>query len=172
MGYWVVYCPPSREMVMEFLSYKNRFGKTCVLENDLFQSFLAMQSGLSLDGIDIEMVEGWRGAEAQNKDASTGHSNATFGHSAHNYGVAFDCVPIVNNKCDWNTRATWLAIGKIGEAIGLQWGLDWTSCGIPDDTNPDANHSWPADAPHFNIKGWKSMNLTLYTEQPPLTAST
>lgn len=47
-------------------------------------------------------------------------TNAKGGQSFHNFGVAFDVVPLVNGvpnyNCDWNP------IGRIGALCGLEWG--------------------------------------------------
>jgi peptidoglycan L-alanyl-D-glutamate endopeptidase CwlK len=52
-------------------------------------------------------------------------TNARGGESLHNYGMAFDCVPLVGGKADWNSKS-WPEIGRIGEAIGLTWAGRWT----------------------------------------------
>jgi len=58
-------------------------------------------------------------------------TNARAGDSAHNYGRAFDVVPLRNGKPVWGTtadmdRALWIQVGKIGEAAGLEWAGRWT----------------------------------------------
>lgn len=45
---------------------------------------------------------------------------------AHGFGLAFDFVPLVNGKADWNSPH-WNRIGVIGKSIGLEWAGDWKS---------------------------------------------
>jgi peptidoglycan L-alanyl-D-glutamate endopeptidase CwlK len=58
-------------------------------------------------------------------------TNAQPGQSAHQYGIAYDCVPVVNGKCVWGTAgadaALWERVGKLGEFCGLEWAGRWTS---------------------------------------------
>ena len=117
-------------------------------------SFIAMQSGLSAGDIDIEMTDGWRGEADQQKALAAGNSRASFGHSPHNFGVAFDCAPVINGKLEWPSDMTlWQEIGRVGKAIGMVWGGDFHSI---------------TDYPHFEMKDWASKGLKLYSEQPPL----
>lgn len=52
-------------------------------------------------------------------------TNAKAGQSFHNYKLAFDFVPIVNGKPDWNNLKTFEKCGKIAESIGLEWAGRW-----------------------------------------------
>ena len=49
------------------------------------------------------------------------------GYSPHNYGVAFDFVPLTNGKPDWNDEDKWKKCGAIGVAVGLEWGGNFKS---------------------------------------------
>jgi peptidoglycan L-alanyl-D-glutamate endopeptidase CwlK len=51
-------------------------------------------------------------------------TNARGGFSNHNFGLAFDVVPIVNGKAQWNSK-DWNKIGQIGKSFGFVWGGDW-----------------------------------------------
>jgi len=51
-------------------------------------------------------------------------TNACCGESYHQYGLAFDIVPIVNGKCDWKNN--WSQIGVAATEAGLEWGGTWT----------------------------------------------
>jgi len=51
---------------------------------------------------------------------------AKAGESWHNYGRAFDVVPILNKKPDWLSPA-WDIIGEMGEECGLEWGGRWSA---------------------------------------------
>ena len=53
-------------------------------------------------------------------------TNARPGESAHNYGAAWDCVPLKNGKAMWSDRDTYAKLGRIGEALGLEWAGRWT----------------------------------------------
>lgn len=52
-------------------------------------------------------------------------TNAKGGQSYHNYGLAFDVVPMVNGFPDYNTD--WNPIAEIGKRLGFFWGGDFTS---------------------------------------------
>ena len=54
-------------------------------------------------------------------------TKAKGGYSLHNFGVAFDVCPIVNEKLAWSDTNTFKKIGKIGMKIGLEWGGTWAS---------------------------------------------
>lgn len=57
-------------------------------------------------------------------------TNAQAGDSAHNYGLAYDVVPLRNGKPVWGTIASmdaelWQRVGELGEAAGLEWAGRW-----------------------------------------------
>ncbi len=52
-------------------------------------------------------------------------TNAKAGESFHNYRVAFDFVPIVNGKADWNDASLFEKCGEIAEGLGLEWAGRW-----------------------------------------------
>lgn len=59
------------------------------------------------------------------------------GESWHQYGEAFDAVPIIGGKAAWNVRANqkiWKELGQKATELGLNWGGNWPK--------------W-ADYPHF-----------------------
>ena len=51
------------------------------------------------------------------------------GQSMHNYGLAFDVVPLRYGKPVWGTTGAdgelWNRIGQIGESVGLEWAGRW-----------------------------------------------
>lgn len=65
-------------------------------------------------------------------------TKAKGGESWHNYGLAFDFVPVLEARNSitgkqladfllWNDQAAeWNLIGRLGESIGLEWGGSWT----------------------------------------------
>jgi peptidoglycan L-alanyl-D-glutamate endopeptidase CwlK len=48
-------------------------------------------------------------------------TNPKPGESWHNFGLAFDVVPLVNRKAIWDSPF-WGRIGTLGKQAGLQWG--------------------------------------------------
>ena len=60
-------------------------------------------------------------------------TKAKGGFSLHNYGVAFDIVPVVNGKTDYSNATTFACVGEIGQRLGLEWGGAWA-------TFPDKPH--------------------------------
>jgi len=51
-------------------------------------------------------------------------TNAKAGESWHNFGLAFDVVPLVNGKAVWDSPL-WNRIGQFGKQIDLIWGGDF-----------------------------------------------
>lgn len=84
-------------------------------------------------GIDVLITSTYRDAESQNALYAQGRTtpgkivtNAKAGQSWHNWRCAFDFVPIVNGKAQWNDVATFERCGKIAESLGLEWAGRWT----------------------------------------------
>jgi len=85
--------------------------------------------------IDILITSTYRDVESQNELYAQGRTkpgnivtNAKGGDSFHQYRCAFDVVPIVNGKPDWNgAHPVWQQIGKIGKDCGLDWAGEWKS---------------------------------------------
>jgi len=53
------------------------------------------------------------------------------GQSMHNYGLAFDSVPLRDGKPVWQAtrpenRALWELYGRLGVEVGLEWAGNWT----------------------------------------------
>jgi D-alanyl-D-alanine carboxypeptidase len=137
---------------MTFSVYTNRFKKKLFLFASLLEKFKAMQASLAAQGIDIDMTDGWRGQLAQEAAYNAGNSKAHFGLSPHNFGAAFDVAPVVDDAFSWDVSPEiWDAIGQAGKDVGLVWGGEFTTI---------------VDKPHFELAGWRSMNLTLQPNQP------
>lgn len=142
---------------MVYGMYTNRYGKRLFLFRSLLEKFQAMKADLLAQGIDIEMTDAWRGRTEQEKAYETGHSKAHFGLSPHNFGAAFDVVPVVDGDLTWDVDDdTWNAIATAGKNQGLVWGGDFHSI---------------VDKPHFEIAGWRDMNLTLLPEAPKVVGA-
>ena len=83
-------------------------------------------------GIDVLITSTYRDAESQNAIYAQGRTtpgkivtNAKAGQSWHNYRCAFDFVPVVNGKAQWNDLATFTKCGEIAEHCGLEWAGRW-----------------------------------------------
>ena len=72
-------------------------------------------------------------------------TNAGPGQSIHNYGLAFDSVPMDGGKPVWGTtapgdRELWEAYGELVRGVGLEWAGDWeTFTEYPHAQDPGAN---------------------------------
>lgn len=88
-------------------------------------------------GIDLLITSTYRDADAQNALYAQGRTapgkivtNARAGQSFHNFRVAFDVVPLRGGKPVWGASGAdgdlWGAVGKLGEAQGLEWAGRWT----------------------------------------------
>ena len=53
-------------------------------------------------------------------------TNARGGESFHNYGCAFDFVPLVAGKSAWDDTNLYRKAGVIAESVGLEWAGRWT----------------------------------------------
>jgi peptidoglycan LD-endopeptidase CwlK len=80
------------------------------------------------EGINLVVTSGLRTYAEQARLYAQGRSrpgrivtNAKPGQSWHNHALAFDCVPFVNGKPDWESPH-WDRIGALGEQLGLTWG--------------------------------------------------
>lgn len=79
---------------------------------------------------------------------TAGHivTNCKGGQSAHNFTIngfpaakAFDIVPIVNGKPDWESKdPIWQQLGDIGNSVGLNWAGRWAHM---------------REYPHFQLRG-------------------
>ena len=83
-------------------------------------------------GIDLLITSTYRDTASQNALYAQGRTtsgkkvtNAKAGQSFHNYRVAFDFVPIVNGKAQWNDKELFNRVGIIGENLGLTWSGRW-----------------------------------------------
>jgi len=74
-------------------------------------------------------------------------TNAKPGSSAHNYGFAMDCCPLLNGKLIWGlpegdavSDPLWQQYGAIARQCGLEWGGNWA--GFP-------------EGPHVQLPNWR-----------------
>ena len=94
---------------------------------------LAFKEECAKEGIDVLITSTVRDQEAQAALYAQGRTrpgkivtNAKPGQSWHNHACAFDFVPIVNGKAQWNDTLTFERCGKIAESVGLEWAGRWT----------------------------------------------
>lgn len=85
-------------------------------------------------GIDVLITSTLRDNESQNALYAQGRTtqgnivtNAKAGESFHNYGCAFDFVPLVNGKAVWSDLKLFERCGVIAESFGLEWAGRWKS---------------------------------------------
>lgn len=83
-------------------------------------------------GIDVLITSTYRDHESQAALYAQGRTapgkkvtNAKPGQSWHNWRVAFDFVPVVNGKAQWNDLKTFEKCGIIAESLGLEWAGRW-----------------------------------------------
>lgn len=90
------------------------------------------------------VIETERGAKAQNAAKASGHSNARFGQSPHNYvpALAVDIGPsnYPGKISDYHELALRMQLAARELKIGITWGGDWHSL---------------KDWPHFELANWK-----------------
>jgi len=78
-------------------------------------------------GIKLAFVEAYRthAKQAEYKGMGKKFTSSGAGRSKHQYGLAVDVVPIVNDTACWHDKVLWRKIGVIGEQLGLRWGGRW-----------------------------------------------
>lgn len=88
-------------------------------------------------GIDVIITSTLRDHECQQKLYDKGRTeeskkkkerkvtNAKPGYSWHNWGLAFDFVPVVNGKAIWNDKEVFTQCGEIAESLGFTWAGRW-----------------------------------------------
>src|SRR5688572_2260859 len=92
-----------------------------------------MITDLAAKGMVVEVVQGLRTFAEQDDLYAKGRTKpgaivtqARGGESNHNFGLAVDLCPFVDDKPDWNApMSVWAAIGAAAEARGLEWGGSW-----------------------------------------------
>lgn len=54
-------------------------------------------------------------------------TNAGPGESWHNFGEAFDAVPLKDGKAIWSNGPDYKIYGEAVRSVGMQWAGDWTN---------------------------------------------
>lgn len=94
------------------------------------------------EGYNPIITQSTRGKADQERAKMSGNSNASFGRSYHNYGMAFDVAfPGKTTSEMFSDKHDWDAIGSIGKSLGLVWGGDFKSL----DDKPHFQASLPID---------------------------
>ena len=107
-------------------------------------------AGMHDAGLEFDITTTHRGAMDQEAAHGSGHSNAHFGQSPHNYipALAFDAYPVINGTVDVNDAAALdsfaVEVKAVAAkmAIAIVWGGDWHSI---------------IDRPHFELANWKAL---------------
>lgn len=83
--------------------------------------------------IDVLIYCTYRSKEEQDKLYAIGRSqpgkivtNARGGDSYHQYRCAFDFVPCIAGKPQWNDISLYTKCGNIAEQVGLEWSGRWS----------------------------------------------
>lgn len=115
--------------------------------------------------ITIRVAQGLRTIDEQNALYAKGRTkpgpkvtDAKGGQSYHNYGLAIDIVPLINNgtALDWNFK--YKKVLPIAKKYGLIWGADWNNNGITK-AEGDKNEGI-VDQPHYQITfgyNWRTL---------------
>lgn len=110
----------------KYVRITNHKGKPFVLYGGMYGVYQKFKNLCKNASVPVDIIYGWRGEEEQNKLEAQGLSNAKFGSSPHNFGLAFDYWPL--NKSGGFMQDTaisdyvWNKIGLIVEDCGLVWG--------------------------------------------------
>jgi peptidoglycan LD-endopeptidase CwlK len=82
--------------------------------------------------IDVIITSTYRSKEEQDQIYAVGRTipgkivtNAKGGYSFHQYRCAFDFVPVIHSKAQWDNIELINKCGEIGEACGLEWAGRW-----------------------------------------------
>lgn len=96
------------------------------------------------EGIEVAVVRTLVTNEEQDSIYALGRTRpgsvVTFakgGSTAHNLGLAFDLVPVVNGEITWGDLDSFKKVGAIGRELGLVWGGDYRHI---------------KDYPHFEVR--------------------
>jgi peptidoglycan L-alanyl-D-glutamate endopeptidase CwlK len=92
----------------------------------------ALLDKCKVNGIDLLIYCTFRESKEQEQLYAIGRitpgqkvTNAKAGESYHNYGLAFDCVPLVGGKTSWGRNDLYNKIATYAKEIGLEWAGNW-----------------------------------------------
>lgn len=126
----------------------------------LANKFLVLCNANSIDVAIIVTFRSWYDQDVLYAQGRTtpGYivTDAEGGDSYHNWGLAFDCAPLINNVIAWDATDKFIQMGTLGQQIGLEWGGNWTSYKIN-----------LIDMPHFQYTFGLSTEQLLNGARPP-----
>ena len=115
------------------------------------------------NGLDVKVLVTFRSWDDQDALYAQGRmepgaivTDVMGGDSYHNWGLAFDAVPLVDGEVDWNATELFNRMGELGQQVGLEWGGNWTS-----------HYSTLIDLPHFQYTFGLSTQQLLEGARPP-----
>ncbi|WP_297455976.1 M15 family metallopeptidase [Persephonella sp.] len=125
--------PITQQKAKQFLEIAKQNGLDvliyCTYRSPEEQEILYMQGRLEQFGITLEELNErrlklglWKLSE---KEAKRKVTNARAWQSFHQYGFAFDCVPLAGGKPDWNNKETYQILGEIAKQAELEWAGNW-----------------------------------------------
>ena len=125
--------PVTREKTEKFLEKAKENGIDvliyCTYRSPEEQEILYMQGRLEQFGITLEELNEKRIKlglwELTPEEARRKVTNARAWQSFHQYGLAFDCVPLQSGKPDWDNVAAYRKLGEIAKEVGLEWAGSW-----------------------------------------------
>lgn len=120
------------KMVENFTFQRNRGDLPMIVDLESLHPFFRdkikqLIYNCSKKGIELAIVESFRTKAKQAEYFGMGkkYTRTVGGKSKHQYGLACDVVPIVNDTASWEDKLLWKKIGLEGEAVGLRWGGRW-----------------------------------------------
>lgn len=84
------------------------------------------------NGLNVTILVSFRSWDEQDALYAQGRTqpgaivtDAEGGDSYHNWGLAFDCAPVVNGVVAWDATDKFVEMGNLGQQVGLEWGGNW-----------------------------------------------
>ena len=111
-------------------NFEGRPSSTALSSLDPYVAFLAGEflRLCSANHLDVRITNAFRSWDESDRLYALGRSvpgsivsNARGGDSYHNWGLAFDAAPFVNNLIS-NDQTKFNLMGRLGEKVGLEWG--------------------------------------------------
>lgn len=128
--------------------------------SSLAKKFLAL---CTANGLNVRIIVTFRSWNDQDALYAQGRTqpgpivtDAEGGGSYHNWGLAFDCAPVVNGVIAWEDNDKFIQMGNLGQQVGLEWGGNWTTFKVR-----------IVDMPHFQYTFGLSINQLLEGARPP-----
>lgn len=125
--------PSMQEKTKKFLELAKQNGIEvliyCTYRSPEEQEVLYMQGRLKQFGLTLQQLNEKRAKlglyPLSENEASKIITYAKPGQSKHNTRQAFDCVPIIGGKPQWNNIDLYKKLGLVGKQVGLSWAGEW-----------------------------------------------